>query len=79
MAELPDEIIRKDTELNPVSVHVALGNRLETISASSKVSSVLGFKEFILEFLSKLEPEASVPDITFYTGPGLCRFYLFYD
>ena len=66
MAELPDEIIRKDTELNPVSVHVALGNRLETISASSKVSSVLGFKEFILEFLSKLEPEASVPDITFY-------------
>lgn len=53
MAELPDEIIRKDTELNPVSVHVALGNRLETISASSKVSSVLGFKEFILEFLSK--------------------------
>ena len=26
----------------------------------------MGFKEFILEFLSKLEPEASVPDITFY-------------
>ena len=31
MAELPDEIIRKDTELNPVSVHVALGNRSQPV------------------------------------------------
>lgn len=66
MAKLPEEIIGKDSELSPVSVHVALDKRFQTISVSSKGLGVLGFKEYMLEFLSQLKPEESVPDLTFY-------------